>query len=99
MDAFDAAGEAIPFSIVYSSFSLKRKSGGKPISIRRAILYKNLSIVPQIFRKDFIPSSRLEIPNKKLRSEVKRLYCLDTRKIYPCYFRFVCLFNGQEVTY
>lgn len=96
MQEKDELGNYKPFSFLYSTFSRKRKDGGK---LR---FYENTTLtdeatgdVPALQSKESVKVGRNPYHRRNKTRNVK----LANGEINKIYFRFILEFNGQTIVY
>jgi len=73
---------------------------GKIVFVKNAVLARNMrNISNTSAAREPIVTARSTIPNKMLRSSIRRLFLPDTMQIRNCYLRLIIEFNGHPVIY
>lgn len=73
---------------------------GGIVFIQNAVLARNMKgITNTAAVREPIVTARSTIPDKRLRSSIRRLYLIDENKIRSCYLRLIIEFNSYQVIY
>lgn len=77
----------------------QEKIGGI-VFVENAVLARNMKgITNTAAVREPIVTARSTIPDKRLRSSIRRLYLIDENKIRSCYLRLIIEFNSYQVIY